>query len=77
MNREVSEERPWDALSSGRVEDVKERLEDWATRLHAVAYWLQPIVPETAGRILETLTRPVIQGCGPLFPRRQRSGGPS
>jgi len=69
LNREIAEERPWEALKGGSVGAVTARLEDWAERLHAVAYWLAPFLPSAASRILDTFTAPQIRRCGPLFPR--------
>ena len=69
LNREVAEGRPWDALKRGQVEAVGERLTDWAERLHAVAYWLGPLLPTTSAQIIGALTARKIRKCRPLFPK--------
>jgi hypothetical protein len=48
---------------------VTPRLIRWVSRLHAVAYWLLPLLPGTATAILGILTASRIRKAPPLFPR--------
>lgn len=69
LNREIAEERPWEALTKRTHEELVDQLAGWASRLCAVAHWLRPFVPSTADALIGALTAPRIRKCRPLFPK--------
>ncbi|MEX2283080.1 MAG: methionine--tRNA ligase [Gemmatimonadota bacterium] len=69
LNRQIGDAEPWREIAAGNLSVVRSRLREWAERLDAVAYWLQPFLPATGARIRSALTTPRIQKCAPLFPR--------
>jgi methionyl-tRNA synthetase len=71
LNREISETRPWQWSSEDTV--LIEHLLDWCGRLDAIAYWLQPFLPQTSACIQAALRAPRIVKAAALFPRRSAS----
>ncbi len=69
INRDLSAARPFDDLKAGRIEEARGSLAGWAERLHAVAYWLSPFLPQTGATILKHLEEPKIRKSVQLFPR--------
>jgi methionyl-tRNA synthetase len=74
IDREIAEARPWQDISSGRLERARELLRDWVERLDALAHWLSPFLPETSGRVRLALAAPRIGRAEPLFPRLRGTG---
>ena len=75
LNREISETRPWQWSYSDP--ELTKHLCDWSERLDAIAYWLQPFLPQTSARIQAALRVSPIAKNAPLFPRPSASGGVS
>ena len=69
INRDLANGRPWDSLKAGRITEAQDDLQDWAARLDAVAYWLNPFLPQTSSAIQNTLRQGKITKSGSLFPR--------
>lgn len=69
LNREIERTEPWKALKSGDLPALHRLLAPWLQRLHAVAWWLQPFLPETSARVTAALAAQPIQAATPLFPR--------
>jgi len=63
-DKKVNEEKPWE-LSGGKAETV---LEDLVKRIQAIAFNLQPFLPQTAEKILKQFLGE-IKSTSPLFPR--------
>jgi methionyl-tRNA synthetase len=77
LNRQIGDAQPWREIAAGNWSVVQPRLREWAERLNAVAYWLQPFLPSTAARIRSALGAPHIEKCAPLFPRLSSKHGVS
>ena len=71
LNRDIDRIKPWGGLKEGDSQTVREHLSRWLRDLHRVAYWLQPLLPNAAGKILEVLSEDSIRARQPLFPRAQ------
>jgi len=69
LNRQIEDERPWEALKQGNTAGLKRQLREWLTDLRRVAYWLQPFLPASAGAILRIISSNPITATPPLFPR--------
>lgn len=63
-DKKVNEEKPWEL--SG--EQAKTILQDLVKRIQAIAYNLQPFLPETSAKILKQFSGEIKSG-PPLFPR--------
>lgn len=63
-DRKVNETKPWELEGK----KLKEVLEDLVKRIQAIAYNLQPFMPETAEKILKQFSGEIKSG-QPLFPR--------
>lgn len=64
VDRKINQEKPWEL--SG--EKLKKVLEDYVRRIQAIAFNLQPFLPETAEKILKQFSGQV-KSAPPLFPR--------
>jgi methionyl-tRNA synthetase len=71
LNREISETRPWQWSNSDP--ELTKHLLDWSGRLEAIAYWLQPFLPQTSARIQAALRAPRVVKAAALFPRLSSS----
>ena len=71
LNREISETRPW--KWSNDDAELTKWLVDWSQQLDAIAYWLQPFLPQTSARIQAALRSPRIVKVAALFPRLSSS----
>jgi methionyl-tRNA synthetase len=69
INREITTAEPWADVKAGRHDAVRNTLADWVNELQAIAYWLQPALPNTAAAIERVLGGGPIRRCAPLFPR--------
>ena len=69
IDRDIETCRPWIYLKEGRSDIVCERLDLWLSDLYRIAYWLEPLLPRAAGRMLATLSQPDVRHAAPLFPR--------
>ena len=67
LNREISETRPWQRSNSDS--ELTKHLFNWSQRLDAIAYWLQPFLPQSSARIQAALRVTPIVKHAPLFPR--------
>jgi methionyl-tRNA synthetase len=72
LNQEIEQTEPWKALKIGDLPTLHHQLAPWLQRLSAVAYWLQPFLPDTSERVLAALTAQPIRVGAPLFPRLER-----
>lgn len=63
-DRKINETKPWELEGK----EVKEVLENLVKRIQAIAYNLQPFLPETAEKILKQFSGE-IKSSAPLFPR--------
>jgi len=70
LNRELGVAQPWKDVKCGRVDQARSAVEPLIARLWAVAHWLSPFLPRTAGVIRDSLGAPAIRRSEPLFPRR-------
>ena len=68
-NRDIEVTKPWVLLNEGRGYALNQALDEWLQVIHAVGYWLQPLLPEAAEQILDIVCAERIQAAGPLFPR--------
>lgn len=64
VDKKINEEKPWEL----DVEKAKPVLEDLVKRIQAIAFNLQPFLPETAEKILKQFSGE-IKSSTPLFPR--------
>jgi methionyl-tRNA synthetase len=69
LNREIDTEKPWELPKKGESEKLRVLLSAWLKSLYAVAFWMQPAIPQAAARALETLRQAPLTASGPLFPR--------
>ncbi len=76
LNREIEAARPWELLNGGDRGRLSEHLRRWLGELHRIGYWLEPLLPETSGRIARVLSHSPIRQPGPLFPRLDSSARP-
>jgi len=60
---------PWKALTAGDQASTRPHLSKWLSKLHCVAWWLSPFLPDGAERVLELLSRRAITACEQLFPK--------
>lgn len=67
INQEIDRTRPWEQLESDKT---KKLLAQWSEKLYTVAYWLQPFLPLTALKIIESLSGNTIARLEPTFPRK-------
>lgn len=63
-DKKINQEKPWE-LEGGKLKDV---LNDLVKRIQAIAFNLQPFLPETADKILKQFSGQVKSNL-PLFPR--------
>lgn len=64
-DKKINAEKPWDL----KEENLKEVLLDYVKRIQAIAYNLQPFLPEIAEKILKQFASGRIKSAPPLFPR--------
>ena len=69
VNRDIDRVKPWQALKTSDPSSLAEHLSRWLTELHRVAYWLQPLLPNAAARIIATLSARPVRASPALFPR--------
>lgn len=53
---------------------LREKLGEWFADLRAIAYWLQPFLPDTGARIIELTRQGRCAHPPPLFPRIAGAG---
>lgn len=63
-DKKINDERPWE-LKGKRLEEI---LHELVKRIQAIAFNLQPFLPETSEKILKQFSGPV-KSAPPLFPR--------
>ncbi|HVA96522.1 MAG TPA: methionine--tRNA ligase [Candidatus Acidoferrales bacterium] len=61
----INEQQPW---TLDKI-DLQNKLHLYVDNIRAIAYFLQPFMPETAEKILEQFKGPKIKSSAPLFPR--------
>ena len=66
INQGIESVRPWEQIQSPAT---ARSLDKWVHGLGEFAYWVQPVLPTTGGRILQGLSKPRIARLSPLFPR--------
>ncbi len=69
LNQQIERTEPWKALKAGNTVTLHQQLAPWLLQLYAVAYWLQPLLPESSERVMAALTLKPIRAATPLFPR--------
>ena len=69
VNRDIDRAKPWQALKTSDRSSLPEHLARWLAELHRIAYWLQPLLPKAAGRIIAALSARPVRAAPPLFPR--------
>lgn len=68
MNARIEEVKPWELQKQGRDAELRAFLDEMVRGIRGLGHWLQPFLPETAGKILDTFNESVERG-EPLFPR--------
>jgi methionyl-tRNA synthetase len=56
-------------FSTERLNHLNPKLTEWLSSLHAIGYWIQPFLPDTAASILRNLSAETVVSVPPLFPR--------
>ena len=69
LNRDIERSAPWSQLLLEHRAGLHRELSGWLERLYAVAYWLEPFLPDSSERIKTTLTTSPITKSPPLFRR--------
>lgn len=68
MNGRIEEVKPWELQKQGRDGELKAFLDEMVTGIRCIAYWLQPFLPGTAGK-LDAIFRGKVEKSDALFPR--------
>ena len=70
LNQRVEELKPWELQKQGRTAEVKAFLGEMVQGLRVLAYWLEPFMPGTAGKLAAVYApgRKLVRS-EPLFPR--------
>jgi methionyl-tRNA synthetase len=69
LNRDIDRHKPWEALRGGDTSSLSARLGQWLGGLRLLGFWLSPILPDTARKIDDILTRRPLAVAEPLFPK--------
>lgn len=69
INLQINSIKPWELLRSGRTEKLKEYLSEWVHQLWIVSRLLDPIIPDGAKRLSQSLISRK-NGIEQLYPRR-------
>ena len=70
LNQSIDQAQPWKWQVGGLSPLEVELLDEWLDRLHCLAQWLSPFLPEVSNRILDALSAPRIKKPAALFPRK-------
>ena len=72
LNRRVEICKPWELQKQGQDAEVQAFLDEMVAGLRRIAHWLEPFMPDTAGKLREIFAsgQPLKRG-QPLFPRRK------
>jgi methionyl-tRNA synthetase len=69
LNRVITDERPWDDLSAGRLAEARRKLAPLTARLRTLALWLSPFLPSSAHDIEQSLSGHTVVKTRRLFER--------
>ncbi len=69
LNRQIELAKPWELLKTRDLNPLRTYLHRWIGELYRLAYWLEPLLPNTSARILEILSQPLARNKNQLFPR--------
>jgi methionyl-tRNA synthetase len=69
VNRNIQQAEPWKVLKEGRMEETRRQITKWLEELHRIGHWLQPFMPQAAGKILAAVSSAPIVESRPIFPR--------
>ncbi|MDD5698128.1 MAG: methionine--tRNA ligase [Victivallaceae bacterium] len=75
INREIDQQKPWEAIKRCDILTLERILPDWLNRLHGIADLLTPFTPECVEKIKIALQRPDNCPVEQLFPRIKSSNG--
>ena len=69
IDQAIEQNAPWQMYKDGKVEEVQKLLGVCADQLKVVAFYLQPVMPESAAKVYQALAQDKITKAEPLFPR--------
>ena len=71
----IATSEPWKLAKEGKTAKLNSVLKQAVSGIVTVAHWLEPFLPETAGKIQQALAAQPITKVAPLFPRRDWEAG--
>lgn len=69
INSQINDLKPWDLLKNGRTEELQEHLSKWINQLWVISRLLEPITPDGAQRLSQSLINRKY-AIKQLYPRR-------
>ncbi len=66
VNQGIEKGRPWEQI---RRAETSQSIQEWVQSLWLIAHWVQPFLPTTGAKLLQSLREPRITRLSPLFPR--------
>lgn len=69
INSQINDLKPWELLKSGRTEELQKHLSKWFNQLWVISHLLEPIIPDGAQRLSQSLINRKNE-IKQLYPRR-------
>lgn len=69
IDQAIEQNAPWQMYKDGKVEEVQKLLGVCTDQLKVIAFYLQPVMPESAAKVYQVLSQEKITKAEPLFPR--------
>ncbi len=74
VNQDIERTRPWELTAAADRERLRQLLSGWLRRVHVLAAWLEPFLPDTREALRRCLFSGQVRPVAPLFPRSRGRG---